>query len=257
MNSGFIAALLVMILLTAFTFFILRMVASSTGDKIRDNVITQVKSYDTLIQKKEAELQEIRKQIEHETNQLKKSSKLGLDNAQATSEGVIITADARYRNVDFVTDYKNIKNNFSYDQNQIIHDIYLEYNAKQEEQEGKLLEELLSKLSLDIVYKLSAFDSEEQIEIMNEIITQEEKSLMEEFLKLYGDFHCITFYHWLYMQKKIKCNTILVKSLKAGEDYKHISDLIEVQQDNNLCEGFQIFAGSKMYDYGIRRLELI
>ncbi len=257
MNSGFIAALLVMILLTAFTFFILRMVAASTGDKIRDNVITQVKSYDTLIQKKEAELQEIRKQIEHETNQLKKGEKSGLNNSQITPEGVIITADARYRNGDFVTDYKNIKNQFAFDQERIIQDIYLGYDAKQEEQEGKLLKELLSKLSLDIVYKISAFDSAEQLEIMGAIINQEEKSLMEEFLKLYGNFHCITFYHWLYMQKKIKCNAILVKSSKAGEDYKHISDSIEVQQDNNLCEGFQIFAGSKMYDYGIRRLELI
>ncbi len=257
MNSGFIAALLVMILLTAFTFFILRMIAASTGDKIRDNVITQVKSYDALIQKKEAELQEVRKQMEHETNQLKKSGKSGLDNNQTTPEGVIITADARYRNIDFARDYKNIKNQFAFDQEQIIKDIYLENKEKQDEQECKLLEELLSKLSLDIVYKISAFDSAEQLEIMNDIINQEEKSLMEEFLRQYGNFHCITFYHWLYLQRKIKCNTILVKSSKAGEDYKHISDLIQVQQDNNLCEGFQIFTGSKMYDYGIRRFELI
>ena len=174
MNSGFIAALLVMILLTAFTFFILRMVAASTGDKIRDNVITQVKSYDTLIQKKEPELQEIRKQIEHETNQLKKSGKSGLDNNQTTNEGVIITADARYRNIDFARDYKNIKNQFAFDQEQIIKDIYLENKKKQDEQECKLLEELLSKLSLEAVYKISAFDSAEQLEIMNDIINQEE-----------------------------------------------------------------------------------
>ncbi|MFT4145820.1 MAG: hypothetical protein QM644_15315 [Mobilitalea sp.] len=257
MNSGFIAALLVMILLTAFTFFILRMVAASTGDKIRDNVITQVKSYDALIQKKEAELQEIRKQIEHETKKLKNNSKLGLNQDQPAQDGVIITADARYRNVDFATDYKNIKNQFSFDQNMIIQEIYLENKGKQDEQECKLLDDLLSKLSLDIVYKLSAFDSEEQMEIMNDIVTEEEKGLMEEFRKQYANFHCINFYHWLYLQQKIKCNTILVKSSKAGGDYKHISDSIEVQQDNNLCEGFQIFAGRKMYDYGIRRLELI
>ena len=75
MNAGFIAALLVMVIMTAFTFVILNFLSVHTGDKIRDNIVNQIKFYDVLVKKKESELQVLKDQLENEKSKLEKKEK--------------------------------------------------------------------------------------------------------------------------------------------------------------------------------------
>ena len=256
MNSGFIAALFIMIIMTAFSFLILHTIAVKATDKIRDNVVNQIKSYDTLIQKKEEELQALKLQIESESNKLvvdKRSDTPGNE----TLMGVFVTFDAVYRNDDFSKDYRNLKEHFEFNRLEVVTDIYKQYNGRKDQDNNKVLDGLIDKFSLENVYKISAFRSEEQLEIIEELLTKEEMSLLDEFREQSLGFNCLVFYHWLYVQRKIKDRKLLVKTAEDNENYDGIGELLQTQYDKNLCEGIQIYVGNKLYDYGIRNYELI
>lgn len=256
MNSGFIAALLVMVIMTAFTFIILRMIAVNTGNKIRDNVIIQIKSYDVLIQKKEAELQAINKQIENEKIKVTDDTPEHLQ-YQQTPSGVFVIADVEYRSNDFGQDYRKLKEKFSFDRSEIIRNIYNQSIEQKQQDTSLLLDSLLDKISLDNVYKLTALTSAEQLEIIREIITKEERNILVDYVNQNEYFHCQAFYQWLYMQKKINDKQIVIRTAEINENYNNLGENINTEYDKNLCEGFQILIGNKMYDYGVRRRELI
>lgn len=255
MNSGFIAAILVMALMAAFTFIILRMIAVNAGNKIRDNVVSQMQSYDALIERKASELQAIQKQIEIEQDKLSGVAVMP-DQYHQIPGGITLASDVDYRNNDFPEDYRNLKKKFSFQYKMVVKDIFLTIKSKEEKEYIDTLNSLLDKLSFDNVYKLSSLESAEQLEVIREIITENEKAVLEHYMGQ-NQFDCISFYQWLYMQRKLYDRQICVKVADEEHGVPENNELISVEFDETLVEGFQVYIGNKMYDYGVRRYELV
>lgn len=256
MNAGFIAALLVMIIMTAFTFVILNFLAVHTGDKIRDNIVNQIKFYDVLVKKKESELQVLKDQLEHE------KSKLGDKRASSSEENtalsnVFVTPEYLYLNQDFVKDYRSIKEKFEFSKQEIIKGLYDEYNNPQYQKERDILDDLSDKFSLANVYKMSAFSGTEQLEIIKDILTKEEKELLRDYILQNHSFNCLKFYQWLYVQRRIKDYRLYVNTAEKQESFDSLGNSVQTRYDSNLCEGIQIYVGNRLYDYGIRKCELL
>lgn len=255
MSSDFIAALIVMLIMTVFTFVILKVIAENTGKAIRDHVISQLQVYDTLVQKKEEELSAIKKKIETEQKKLSENEKK-INSRDNSGEGIIVTHDADYCRQDFASDYRSLKEKFAFDREQIIKEICKD-NTSREDTRYQLILRLLEKLTLDIVYKLTGFQSIEQLEILAEIIEGEEKQLLLEYCKDKEEFQCYDFYRWLHVQRLLLDRQLYVKTGEKNNSPKHPTDTIHFEYDEELCEGFQVLAGNKLYDYGVRRHELI
>lgn len=255
MSSDFIAALIVMLIMTVFTFVILKVIAENTGKVIRDHVISQMQVYDTLLQKKEEELSAIRKEIETEQIKLTEYTKQ-VNPTESIQEGVIVTHDADYCRQDFASDYRNLKEKFNLDREQILKEI-CESNIFREDTKYQLLQRILEKLTLDIVYKMSGFQSIEQLEILAEIIEGEEKQLLLDYCKDKKEFQCYDFYRWLHVQKLLLDRQIYVRSGDKDMGSMYSTEPFHFEYDEELCEGFQVLAGNKLYDYGVRRHELI
>ncbi|HKL80139.1 MAG TPA: hypothetical protein VJ888_06850 [Mobilitalea sp.] len=256
MNSGLIAALFVMAILTAFTLVILRIISVNTGNKIRDNVITQMDSYVVLIQRKASELETIQKQIDIEQSRLQSGVNIPKNIEKAPPE-VFQTADVEYRNFEFSRDYRNLKESFQFDRDKIIREISALSNESGLETNHGLLKGLLDKLTFDNVYKLSVLYETEQLEVIREILSIEESVLLEDYIKENKVFSCLAFYQWLYIKSQIEDRQVQVKTTEKGEDYSSLGTNIQTVHDTNLCEGFQILVGNKLYDYGVRKCELL
>jgi hypothetical protein len=256
MNPGFIAALLVMMIMTAFIFVILRTLAVHTGNKIRDHVVVQLQSYDVLLQKKETELKNLQKQIDQEKEKLSEDT-INQNEYEEAPGGVIVTADARYRSNDFFLDYRYMKEQFVFNRREIISEIHANVIKQNSSDIILLLDDLLEKFNLDNVYKLSELSKIEQLEVIRDILTQKEKAYLEDYIKQTKEFNCLTFYQWLSMQRILNDRDILVKTAERNENFNDSGNNIHTQYDQSLCEGFQVFVGNKMYDYGIRKCVLI
>lgn len=256
MGSGFIAALLVMALITAFIFVLLRMLAANTGDRIRDKIIVQIQAYDVLLQRKEAELTALRREIEIENK--KRNTKLESNqHKEVVPYGVFVLPETVYCREDFYDDYTRMREKFQFNHQDEILQIYQEHEQMQDMERIALLDGLADKLTLDNVYKISLFHSEEQIELLKEILNQEEQAVMEDYIRAHKNFQCIEFHQWLSMQRLLLDKQCIVKTAHKEENYNGIGKWITTIYDENLCEGFQIQSGNRLYDYGVRRSELV
>lgn len=255
MESALIAALLVMALMVTFTFIILRMISINAGNKIRDNVVSQVQSYDNLIDMKASELQELQKQIVLEKEKLSGTKEMPTQ-VQPTFVGTTTPSLADYRHYDFANDYAKLKEKLSYQYKNVVKEIYQTNNIEEDKDYIKTLNSLIDKLSFENVYKISSLDSEEQLEIIKEIVNEKEMLVLEKFLDN-KQFDCISLYQWLYMQRKLHDVQICVKVTDKEKKTQGYGEIISVEYDHTLCEGFQVFVGNKMYDYGVCKYELI
>lgn len=259
MNLGIIGALIAMAALTAYAFIVLRTAASDTGGKIRDKVIRQLESYDVLMQKKSYELVMLLKQIDEAKAALPKRSGLRRDDGQELS-GFILPDDADMRNPQFFADYKRIRETLIYDRSDVIREIlYSRENTDPSNAARKrnlLLDSIMGKFSFDNVYRLSVLHPDEQLEVTVEILSADERELLDEYMERSGRFDSLGFYQWLYMHKKICDDTILVRSADIQNYYSSPDKSIRMVYDRNICEGFQIIVGNRLYDYGIREYEL-
>lgn len=256
MNSGLIAALIVMVVMVVFTLVILKMIAASTGNKIRDNVISQLQTYEQLIQTKVTELNEIKKQIESEQEKLLKEDKVNEHGETALPE-LYVPAGVEYRDQELAEDYRYIKEQFSFDRRKIVNEIYRLCKEKRKEDNELLWMGLVEKFTFENVYKLSALEVEEQLEVIADILSEDEMAVLNEYTGRNKEFDCIRFYQWIYIQKQIHDKQIYVRSAEKNEDYHDIGESIEAVYDQNLCEGFQVLTGNQLYDYGIRKQELL
>lgn len=256
MGSAFIAALLVMMLITAFIFVLLRMLAANTGDRIRDKIIMQIQAYDVLLQRKEAELSALRRQIENENKKQNTKQQTGR-HKEVVPYGVFVLPEAVYCREDFYDDYTSMREKFQFNHQDTILQIYQEHEQAQDMERITLLDGLADKLTLDNVYKISAFHSDEQIELLKEILSQEELAVMEDYIRDHKDFQCIQFHQWLSMHRLLLDKQCIVKTAHKDESFDNLGKWITTIYDENLCEGFQVLSGNRLYDYGVRRSELV
>ena len=255
MEIGLISALVVMIVIVVFTFVFLRIAAENTGNKIRDNVICQIQTYDSLLEGKASELQRIKNQIEADKIAALKEKKVNKHFDQFQTD-IFLPVDVAFRSIDFYSDYRKIKDSFIYDKEKIIHELQHIIEENSNNERYIVLTGLLDKLSFESVYQLSVLNGDEQLEVIREIIATKEKTVLEEFITKEREFNILSFSQWLNVQKE--CSDTIVKVLipeKEG-DY-NFGDGVKTQYDMNLCEGFQIRTGTRLYDYGVRNNELI
>lgn len=259
MSYGFFAALIVMLVLTALAFIALRIVATSINERIKNNFITQLQSYDSLIQKKEAELTAI-------TNKVKLGQSNSLDiiasnnNLSQTVENVFLPPDAEYICNDFSMDYKQIKESFSFGKEKVdqeLSKVYSQLNLMVDaKNDYHVVSEILNKLTYNSIFKLSVLEGNEQIEIIKQVLDEKENKILEQYISDNTNFDCTKFYHWLDMKKLSLDRSIRVLT-SDNINYDGVPDNVSFIQDKNLCEGFQIRVGNKLYDFGIRKCELL
>lgn len=259
MTFAFIAALIVMVIMTVIAFIALRIITMGLAGKIKDNVVKQLQSYDFLIQRKEAELAAIKEQLDTEQSNYKFGSVLNGSNEQKLPD-LYLPSTSEYMNYDFSEDYKKLKKHFLFDKHNI--NCAIEQLLQSQETEAGALskdnavtDKILEKLSFDSMFKLAMLDSNEQQEIVEQLLLEEEKALLEEYIGDNKVFESFKFYDWLKNRQLLNDKQIRVKA--AGFQQELNLDGVLVEYDENLCEGFQIRIGNKLYDYGIRKCELV
>lgn len=157
---------------------------------------------------------------------------------------------------DFFADYLKIRSAFSTSPVQVLREIQKQPSGEPET--GACIKELLEKLSFETVYRISCLQSEQQVAVLDEVLSEEEKKVLEQYRATQSFAFSVTeFYSYLRGKCKELDDTVFFYTRNPESlGLQAKSEQLKICQDEKLCEGFQILQGNRLYDYGLRSSEI-
>ena len=188
-----IMAIIMEAVVVLFTMYIFDNIGKRINNKLKTFFVEKLQDYNYLIEEKEKQLEEIRKDILVEESKLKElqetqdstfsdSIEEKLRKMKLFKEGKIKLVDEddivyNYKTPDFREDkffsnYKKIKNNFKINGEKIIKNFVKEHkNTQEQDNKYKLLSDLKMKFTEKTKYELLTLGAKEQYSILDEVLS--------------------------------------------------------------------------------------
>ena len=254
MEASFIAAILITLIANGVIVALCYSLSKMAGNKIRENVIQQMKVYNHIMEEKSNQLQAIQQQILEEKNKLgeiESCENIG----QNENSTPIFPKGTTYRNLMFHQDYDKIQKEFSFDQEQVTHNIE-QLTCKKDKDWIVLAKKLMKELSINTIYQLIQVSKQEQWAILSDILKEEYQPVLDEYEASHSHYDGIEFYEWL--ENITLSHSGVIKVVMNTKDKVKIKQSgVEVVQKEGICEGYQIYYNNRLYDYSITENDLV
>ncbi len=258
----YIGAALVIGLLIGFVALSVVWLRKTMLRNVRNHTLDLISVYDDLLAKKSQELAELdrelalRKAERDDRKTEEERSAVSENDRSALEPGILLAATQRaagvsYRDKTVGDTYQQIRDNFSFRLDEVLSAAAAGY-----ERVVGPAEKLLSELEYDTVYQLSALPQESQLQVLYECLPKEGIALLKEYLQQHPRFAVFDFYDHLKSRaaEEPKAVKIFVPEwASVGIKARFGTD---ISVDGNICEGFQLEKGGKLYDYCIKTKEL-
>ena len=268
-------AVIMEVLIVAFTLYIFDNIGKRINTKLKQFFVDKLQDYNFLIEEKEKQLEELRKDINREKARLKElqpaeenmfsmTMEEQLQKMKLFKEGRIRLVDEDdivfnfntpdFREEEFFNNYKKIKKNFKVNVEQVITKFVNEHkNTTEQENVYESLVKLKMKFNDNSIYELLTLTGEDQYEILNEVLSVDEKTILDFEEKFKNDKNFSILLLLEEINNKIKENdpTIYVYLSEIKEKYSKMSKHIKLFEYKNMSEGVIIHYKGKMYDYSI------
>ena len=260
MTAVFIAIFLALIVMIYFITVSIRIVVENVTKKVNSYFVDKLSEYDEDFNEKIDRLNELEEEKQRILDNIKvlKADQGNLKQSRFYKPRPIIRdiyiPTARYIDNEFFEDYKRAKNLLVLDKEQIIRTVMEKFPYEGDMDRYLLANSVLEQMNYQAVYDLSSFDSVEQLKLMDEILYEKEKTLLEEYVEPMIDAQEFDIHDFLSYLEEIRSkeSPILTAYMgEEGEDYSHISDNIVCEYDDNVCEGIRIIYQNRVYDYSI------
>ena len=256
-SPAFVAVILLMVVLVVFVVIIIHSLAVAAGIRIRSDMLKMLQSYDRLLEKKSGEILRLQEEAETLTKKIEEAKALPtIPAANSTgarpAEAATIPPASSYRVAEFGSSYNAIRNFFRMSDAE--KDEVLQLVQAENEQEGMLrgarAEQLKERLNFDLIFRMSQLNSDEQLELLDSSLEDEDWALLRDYCeRSEGPFDITLFADWLSSIAALESSGVEILDSGSGS---------AVDSDGNavICEGVQIFTGSKLYDYSIGEREI-
>ena len=126
---------------------------------------------------------------------------------------------------------------------------------------GRAAADLRQALSFDTVFRLAQMPPEDQLELLDASLDDGDWALLRDFCeeRLDAPFDITRFCDWLEERAALEGERLLVRcgeGLGGGPESPPIVLDEEVDHRPKICEGIQVVAGNKLYDYSINEREI-
>lgn len=255
MKDWFLAVLLVMIVINAFLFMALTGITARVNRQIQKFYQGKLELFNGLAAEKEERLEHLRSEIRTEEQHLQEVREeiASAVPVQEPQPPLVFGAPAAgYRNEDFTEQYRLVRKAFECDAKSVLSEVI----EKEKQEEGSMalpyVESLLAKFPFETRYQIMTLPESDQLELVKEILSGEESSLLSVYLKEHEDFDVLSFLAEMENYRKEHGKEFVIRT-GAGEKLELGDFPEEVRQetDENICEGFKVFYGSHMYDYSL------
>ncbi len=247
-----IAVFIVLIIMNIFMLLVLKQIAASTGRQIEKDAVRLFSVYDRILEDRSQKLEELDDQILDQMERLKELENSGkiVQSAPVLGNATVVTG--RYRDQSFAQDYRRVKEAFQMDAAQAVSDLKAQYSEKDREAESTraVVLGILNKFSFDTRYELSTLSEELQMELVEQFLEGEERSLYEAYQEDCPGTNAQAFFEWLNEINRILDRSLTVR-MADGSTVEGLEGHVNIEYVPDICEGFQIKQGSRIYDYSI------
>lgn len=254
MEPAFLAVALVMVLLIGFVLIVLHSLAVSAGVRIRADMKRLLESYDQVIEVKSEEIKRLQQELESMPRSGGAAAPPAAAGAPETGEeahrAASVPDTAEYRHAAFGDSYGVIQDHF------FLTDSERNLLAEQVRQEergtlrGPAAGALRESLGYDTVFRMSMLAPGEQLKLLDTSLNDEDWALLRDFCEERPDgaenFSITGFCDWLEEVSVLEGGGVEIRgSGGTGQDGRRL-----------ICEGVQILAGGRLYDYSINEREI-
>lgn len=223
---------------------------------MKESVKKQVNSFENIIDEKQVRLEGIEARIKAAEEQLKELESIRDERTVPTGQ-MYFTPTTGYCNSGLKSDYQNIRENFSLNSTEIVRALVEENDGKTGDYfRYRALRETYDLLKGELCYKLILFDEAEQKSILESCLEPAQRRLYSEFCDTEGVVAADRFLYWLDTRLSAEDPTILVRTSNHRDNYSAFSKNVLTEYDENLCEGVQVIAGRRLFDYSISHSEM-
>ena len=251
MNLQFAAVVILMVLMIAFAMIVLHGLAVSAGIRIRADMVKLLGSYDRIIEEKSREIRRLQKELE--AAEAKRAAPVEVrppvPAAERTAPAAVpIPEAAEYRHTALGGSYETIRDHFALSGQERQDLVELVAQRESGTRRGAAAAALRAALSYETVYRMALLAPEEQLRILDTSLSDEDWTLLRDFCGERGDaeFSVTRFCDWLEERSMLESGEVRVR------------DSRETSPDGQprICEGVQIMAGGRLYDYSINESEI-
>lgn len=269
MEDYILAAIFAIMIMLFFAVFVIKNVIKRINENSRKYFVDKLQEYDYLIDEKKEQLadlqkqisilqdeQEIRKEVEEykkHKEEIKKTLVKMENKVKDEKEEIIYDVPTpKYRQEEFFGSYKNLKKQFKINGKQILEKFIEEHKNDFNDEEYERLHLIREQISEEAVYSMLTLTSEEQYEVIEEILTDNiDKKIVE--LETYDkkSFSIVKFTENLDLKIKEADPNIYVYVSNEEINYDYLDKRIKTVLYKNMSEGIIIEYQNKMYDYSI------
>ena len=272
-----IANIILVIIMLGFSVFIFNNVIKRINQSAKKWFLEKLQEYNYLVEEKENELENLRKQIEEAKRSLKTTKQIqnapedifnekieavlekmkqykGIQKEIPRRPEVIYDIPTpQYKEESFFSNYKNLKKKFNLNIEETIKKFIKEHKTNEDEQEYKVLLNFCNQFNKKILYECSTLKSEDQYELVKSVLTEEEKMWMklEDSSINKRQFTILKLIEKLQDRIKKIDPKIYVYVGRESTNYDNLDPQIKTYHYKNMSEGVIIHYKGKMYDYSI------
>ena len=158
--------------------------------------------------------------------------------------------DTTYRSSSFKNEYKNIKEEMSFDREDVILDV-IENSDKEVDKHSEAIRKINESFDFDTIFELSTIPTDKQLAILNDAFDEEQKKFLNNYLLNNRNFDVAQFFNYVKEQAKLIDEKYYVKTGWRDDDFNDIGDNVVTVHDEDIVEGIQVVHKNKMYDYSL------
>lgn len=254
-----VAAIILIIIMLVFVYILFKNIIKSINENAKKYFVNKLQSYDYLLEEKQEKLEEIRNEIndleEHKNILDKKEEIYGQEQGNREKQVSQVKYDLKtpaYRETQFFNNYKEVKKIFTVDNENIIKNFIKEHRNEKEDKEYRALKKIRAKFDNDSIYGCLTLAKDEQIKILEEVLTATEKKTVKfDELKEKENFSIKDLIKYIDTRMEQIEPTVYIYTNGLDKRYDLIDSNIIMKQYNNMSEGIIIKYRNKIYDYSI------
>lgn len=250
MTGNMIAAVILTVFACALALLLVQSIGTAVMQKLKKEVFSYIKVYNKHLKEETGS--------DTEVSGKETAVEKTLEEKRMPADPAIpfIAKSEPIQKKDFFSDYLVIRSAFCHNAVQALQRL-----PKQTEEEREYVlcvNNILEKLSFEVMYRLSCLKPEQQLSVLEEILTSMERTILARYVQEQREVFDITAFHlFLKEQSKAFDATIYVYARNPESlGIKETPERLRLCEDTKLCEGFYIVQGNRLYDYGVRSSEI-
>ena len=260
MNFAYIGAIIAAILLIGFSVVAVILVAKSVKKSIRERTLELISDYDSILEQKSAELLELKKESEllegavrpePDPEPVRASSRAADADSAAMLRAISRISSSSYRDGSVGAIYRTIRTGFTTSVREALSQIPPEELSVTEGPATALLREL----PFTAIYELSSLSSDEQYAVLSDSLKDSQRELLETYREANKRFDSIGFYDYLKQVAGAEPAPCILRVSPCSRP-KDIPDGLRIEEDESICEGFELVTNRRVYDYSVKIREI-